>query len=293
MTLYFTLKINNLEKKNIEKFTVDNEEDTKTDIKTSIKKIYLADIESIRKLSDFAIDIFQDNIIISEDVIITGKVNINNINSLGDINTTGNIDVSGNINTSGYILGNKNLNITGTTTIIDNIITNKNITINNTINTLDNIIANKNISANGNTTVNDNINSNNIIVNDNPADKTNGIINCNEIVCDKIGGGASVGAWLINKERGIFPIYSSINNYSDYGMDKIDDMYIVMPGFSIIIYLDPGFLYPIITMNNINTTKAQMYRLPNIDRGQSCKLYYGTTLYNHIAPINVTKVIIN
>jgi hypothetical protein len=44
------------------------------------------------------------------------------------------------------------------------------------------------------------------------------------------------GAFLINSSGGSYPIYCSINDYSAWGMNDIDDYYVVMPGFSLIVF---------------------------------------------------------
>ena len=82
--IYCIHKINNIERKlnnKVENFT------TQDDINTAVKKIYLADVEAIRLLSNFAIQLSQGGFTVPGNLNITG-----NLNNNGNITCTNNIN---------------------------------------------------------------------------------------------------------------------------------------------------------------------------------------------------------
>jgi len=70
--IYFSFKINDLEKKIIEDFV----DTTDTQINNAVKKIYLADVEAIRLLSNFAIQLSQGGTTIPGKVNFTGRIGV-------------------------------------------------------------------------------------------------------------------------------------------------------------------------------------------------------------------------
>ena len=70
---YLNNKINKLEQKSLEEFTIT--EETKTEIKTQIKQIYLADVEAIRILSNFAIQLSQGGFTVPGPITFNDRVN--------------------------------------------------------------------------------------------------------------------------------------------------------------------------------------------------------------------------
>ncbi len=84
------------------------------------------------------------------------------------------------------------------------------------------------------------------------------------------------GAYLVNSGYGAFPIFCSMYDFVDWGMDNVDDYYIVMPGYKLLLYvnssLDDSTSYPI--DNTIGTTVLYQTS-PSINQITSCKLYFG------------------
>ena len=70
---YLNNKINKLEQKSLEEFTIT--EETKTEIKTAVKQIYLADVEAIRILSNFAIQLSQGGFTVPGPITFNDRVN--------------------------------------------------------------------------------------------------------------------------------------------------------------------------------------------------------------------------
>jgi hypothetical protein len=294
--IYFTWKINNLDNKNIEKYTDDNTpedqetintiEDQETInttedqeyINTLVKKIYLSDVEAIRILSNFAIQLSQGGIIVPNNINFRGLTINDNISSSGNISTNNNINVGGNINVINNI-STTDITINGTMNATNDIIGKKNITGN--IITANNINTNKNITAN-NITISGNINTNKNITVINGA----GIIKCNELVCPKIGGGSGIGAWLINKNNSSFPIMSSIFNYTTLGINNINAIYIVMPGYKLEVYSNNTKL---LTIDNTTFTEAKLKTSTTTVIGSSCKLYYNNFVLDDLYISNQTQ----
>ena len=137
---YCIYKINNLENKltnKVENFTTD----LPNEINTAVKKIYLADVEAIRLLSNFAIQLSQGGFTVPGTVKITG-----NISTTGtyfstpadhDISCAGNQRISGNgtlflLNNQGVSVsklfgGNGNLRVDGDLDVKGKLIASKDI----------------------------------------------------------------------------------------------------------------------------------------------------------------------
>ena len=81
LILYILFEINNL-KKSRENFDAA----TDTAINTAVKKIYLADVEAIRLLSNFAIQLSQGGFTVPGNVAISGKTNLQNTTNAKKIN---------------------------------------------------------------------------------------------------------------------------------------------------------------------------------------------------------------
>jgi hypothetical protein len=259
--IYLTWKIN----KHTEKFT---DTDTQEYINKAVKNIYLTDVEAIRLLSNFAIQLSEGSTTIPGNVNFTGTVITDNINSSDDINITGNMSAYGHIIADGNIIVNKNIDINGITTVMDDIIANKNINVNGTITALENIIVNNNITGKGTLNATDKIITKNI----NAITNRKGIIKCNEMICYKIA--KNIGAWLINTKVGSFPIYSSIPDYSIYGMQNKDNKYIVLPGYKLNVFIESNSERVVFRMDNTTGLIPQIYNINDINSGKACKLYY-------------------
>ena len=74
----------------------------------------------------------------------------------------------------------------------------------------------------------------------------------------------------------IFPIFSSIPNFYVYVIENIDDYYLVLPGFKLVIYTDQNCVTIGNTFDNTGTT-ITMYERTVHNNGYSCKLYYDNT----------------
>jgi len=86
--------------------------------------------------------------------------------------------------------------------------------------------------------------------------------------------------YMTGKEAS-YPIFHSISNFADYGMNDSDDFYLVAPHFTIIVWKDyyAGTAYKY----ENNTDDWKIFISPTIvdDEGSSCKLYYyGTEITN-------------
>jgi hypothetical protein len=88
---------------------------------------------------------------------------------------------------------------------------------------------------------------------------------------------ATPGAYLfngVNPGYGSFPIFSSITNYITSGMNDIDDNYLVMPGYKIIVYTNGAYEGNSTTIDNTASSSILFQATSNVNQGSSCKLYY-------------------
>ena len=79
-----------------------------------------------------------------------------------------------------------------------------------------------------------------------------------------------------------YPIFHSISDFSDYGMNNSDDYYLVAPHFTIIVYGSADYLNQARKYEN-NTDDWKIFLTPSDvnNEGTSCKLYYyGTEITN-------------
>ena len=90
-------------------------------------------------------------------------------------------------------------------------------------------------------------------------------------------GLATPGAYLLNTSTGSFPIFGTITNFNNVGfMNDCDDAYLIMPGFQIIVYTDYNWSESSWTGNNSTGTVPICLATSYVNRGSSCKLYYGS-----------------
>lgn len=82
------------------------------------------------------------------------------------------------------------------------------------------------------------------------------------------------GAYLIDDGRGSFPIFCSIANFSDYGMDNIDNYYIVLPLYKLHVYTSINYLDYVYIIDNTKGTTILYVNSPSTNGISSCKLYF-------------------
>jgi hypothetical protein len=90
------------------------------------------------------------------------------------------------------------------------------------------------------------------------------------------------GAWLIDENNSAIPIFTSISNfgYSNLSFGSIDDNYVVVPGYMLVVYtaINYGGSQNGTTIDNTNG-KTPLRDFTNfLNSGLSCKLYYKGTL---------------
>jgi hypothetical protein len=115
LIIYILFEINNL-KKIKEGFNTD------AAITTAVKKVYLADVEAIRLLSNFAIQLSQGGTTLPGNVTFTGAITGNS-----------NLTIGGNINCNNYISSSKGISSQDTIVISNNIIEGGRISIRNSL----------------------------------------------------------------------------------------------------------------------------------------------------------------
>jgi hypothetical protein len=305
--VYFTWKINNLEKKSIENFAL-TDADTIEAINTAVKKIYLTDVEAIRLLSNFAIQLSQGGTTVPGNVNFTGQVAVNGQNLLLGTTNKWNIHTPANGSTSMFIAPvktdgtsdwTKQLQFDGANRMLTlgGVTANGNVSVTGDVSSTGNVTATGNITTTNGTISGATISAKNLIGTENLNIKSvanasidaismtnngninaTGIVTCKEISCPVIGGGGAIGAWLVNGGSGCLPIFSSIDNYDwYYDFSGKDDQYIIMPGYKLIVWL--GAYYDskyYLTMNNTNGTKPLRFAPKKNwnNEGRACKLYF-------------------
>lgn len=85
------------------------------------------------------------------------------------------------------------------------------------------------------------------------------------------------GAYLLNGVGG-FPIFCSIKDFSaSKGMNNIDNYYIVMPGYTLIIFSNANYDGGTGSNTFYNTLSVVSYvKAPSTNNGSSCRLYFGS-----------------
>lgn len=111
------------------------------------------------------------------------------------------------------------------------------------------------------------------------ADRFNGLLSLDRKIVT-----VSPGAYLISASTGAFPIFTSVTDYSEWGMDNLDDKYIVLPGYKIIIYTNTNYEGVSTTIDNTAGLVTIVQSLvdtdsinTHINRGSSCQLFHGST----------------
>jgi hypothetical protein len=64
---------------------------------------------------------------------------------------------------------------------------------------------------------------------------------------------ATPGAYLNNTGTGSFPVFCSITSFTNYGMENIVDIAILMPGYKIILYVDAAYA-GVATLDTVDAT---------------------------------------
>jgi len=88
------------------------------------------------------------------------------------------------------------------------------------------------------------------------------------------------GAFLINGGNGSFPIFCSITNYDTWGMNDIDNYYIVMPGYKLYTFTSTAYTGTANgTFDNVYGEAPVYYAFTSStdDSSSSCELYFGGT----------------
>jgi len=105
-------KINKIEQQTTENFAT-----TDDAITLAVKRIYLADVEAIRLLSNFAIILSQGGLTVPGNLTIAGATTIQGDATVTGVLTTGNTKVGGTLETTGATTLKNTLNVTGNTTL--------------------------------------------------------------------------------------------------------------------------------------------------------------------------------
>ena len=81
------------------------------------------------------------------------------------------------------------------------------------------------------------------------------------------------GAFLINGGGGAFPIYSTMSAFGDkVGMNDVDDCYVIMKGYKLVIYRD-GLNSDSRTFDNTNGGNSKYFNASWNNLASSCRLY--------------------
>ena len=98
------------------------------------------------------------------------------------------------------------------------------------------------------------------------------------------------GAYLMGGAAS-FPIFCSIASYTDWGMNNLDDYYLIMPGYCLTVYKSGGYSTSdsYRTHDNSGNLTPMYVNIESalVNEGSSCKLYFGTnTTANEIKSNN-------
>jgi len=70
-------------------------------------------------------------------------------------------------------------------------------------------------------------------------------------------------------------VFHSMGNYSTYGINDMDDGYMVMPGYKVQILTNANHTGANATLDNTNGTQPLFFKLRNrVNQTSSCKLFY-------------------
>jgi hypothetical protein len=91
------------------------------------------------------------------------------------------------------------------------------------------------------------------------------------------------GAWLMDREvYQVIPIFTSLseftNSYLYLSFADIDNQYIVLPGFKLIVYVDGNYTGSSTTFDNTTGIKPKYGSTNFLNQGNSCQLYYNNNL---------------
>ena len=306
---YLTYRLNKLE--NREKFTTASTAPFQEQITTAVKKIYLADVEAIRILSNFAIQLSQGGTTIPGNVIFSGRIGVNsknpddlptslsggliasNIYSDGTIATGKTKVVNASINSDGNINA-RNLTLTGNSTITGNSTVTGSLKIGSWTLTEDisgNLIFNNNTS----TSLVKIDSSGSIFYATNKGklgyDNTNGIFLTNNakggmMFIDDTGTVNISGTPRINI-AGLAGYYFSGESFSDaiYSYPIIcsrenidgensDDYWLINPGYRVLAYTMAKYNGDMDDFNNLNGTKPKLYSSKYKNSISSFRVYF-------------------
>jgi hypothetical protein len=82
------------------------------------------------------------------------------------------------------------------------------------------------------------------------------------------------GAFMISEKTGSFPIFCSISDFKKWGMQYMDNFYIIMPGYKLWVYNDTGETTSIGSYSSTNITYFAAPYPKNTS--VSCRLYFGS-----------------
>jgi hypothetical protein len=99
----------------------------------------------------------------------------------------------------------------------------------------------------------------------------------------------SPAAYVSNGGGGSYPIFGSIPDFSTLFCDNIDDLYIVLPGYKLVIYLENNYTNVSAAMDN-TTSAVIKYYTPNVaNNASSCRLYYNDITLGLIEMTSITS----
>ena len=84
------------------------------------------------------------------------------------------------------------------------------------------------------------------------------------------------GAYLINNKNGSFPIFCSIISYTSWGMNNLDDYYLILPGYSLTVYKEGGYDADRWSWDNSTYSTPKYWTGFSTNNCSSCKLYFGS-----------------
>ena len=81
------------------------------------------------------------------------------------------------------------------------------------------------------------------------------------------------GAYLLDGGGGALPIFCSVDDFSTWGFNDIDDYYIVMPGYLLQIYIDSGQTGTSYTYENRGSV-VKYFNSSSQNKATSCRLSF-------------------
>ena len=85
----------------------------------------------------------------------------------------------------------------------------------------------------------------------------------------------------------VYPILTSMPEFTSYGINDQDQYFIVQPGYKLIVYQADNYSGLSMIFDNTNGTNLARYNgvSPNANQASSCKLYYRNTLIPNLIEI--------